>query len=148
MQLLSLSPAIPSNGHSVKLEKSSAHKGAGNTALVVDDNVFIRRILAAAFLSSGFETCAQAENGQEGIEVARQIEPDVITLDLSMPVMNGLEAASKLRKLFPKTPIILFTLYADSLSQKDAAKAGVDLVVLKTTPLSILIEKAIELMRN
>jgi DNA-binding NarL/FixJ family response regulator len=63
-----------------------------------------------------------------------------------MPVMNGLEAATKLREIFPKTPIILFTLYADSLSPKDAAKAGVDLVVLKTTPLPALIEKAIELM--
>ncbi len=132
----------------MKLEKSSTHKGAGNTALVVDDNSIIRKIIAAAFLSSGFETCAEAENGEEAIAIARRIKPDVITLDLSMPVMNGLQAASKLRKIFPKTPIILFTLYADSLSQKDAAKAGVDLVVLKTTPLSILIEKAIELMRN
>ena len=65
-----------------------------------------------------------------------------------MPVMNGLEAASELRKIFPKTPIILFTLYADSLSPKDAAKAGVDLVLLKTTSLSTLIEKAIALMEN
>lgn len=148
VQLIPLNSSVPLNGKSATLEKSSMQKDAGNTALVVDDNIFIRRILTAAFRSSGFETCGEAENGQEGIEVARQIKPDVITLDLSMPVMNGLEAASKLRKLFPKTPIILFTLYADSLSQKDAANAGVDLVVLKTTPLSTLIEKAVELMHN
>ena len=122
------------------------NRNMGNTALVVDDNTVVRKILAAAFLAGGFESCVEAENGQEGIEVAKRIHPDVITLDLSMPVMNGLEAASKLRKLFPKTPIILFTLYADSLSPKDAAKAGVDLVVLKTTPLSTLIEKAIGLI--
>jgi two-component system chemotaxis response regulator CheY len=148
VQLLPLNSPVPSNSHSVKLEKSATYRGSGNTALVVDDNIFIRRILAAAFLSSGFETCGEAENGQEGIEVAKQIKPDVITLDLSMPVMNGLQAASELRKLFPNTPIILFTLYADTLSQRDAAKAGVDLVILKTTPVSTLIEKAIELMHN
>lgn len=123
-------------------------RSAGITALVVDDNVVVRKILAAAFLAGGFQTCGEAENGKQGIEVAKQINPDVITLDLSMPVMNGLEAAAELRKLFPETPIILFTLYADSLSQKDAAKAGVNLVVLKTSPLSTLIDKAHELMRN
>jgi two-component system, chemotaxis family, chemotaxis protein CheY len=148
VQLLFLNSSAPLNGTSVKLGKRSTHEGAGSTALVVDDNAIIRKILADAFLSSGFETCGEAENGQEGIEVAKQINPDVITLDLSMPVMNGLEAASRLRKIFPKTPIILFTLYADSLSQRDAAKAGVDLVVLKTMPVSTLIEKAMELMGN
>lgn len=127
-------------------DKNPKKRGEGNKALVVDDNTLIRKILAAAFLAGGFETCGEAENGREGIEVAKRICPDVITLDLSMPVMNGLEAATKLREIFPKTPIILFTLYADSLSPKDAAKAGVDLVVLKTTPLPALIEKAIELM--
>lgn len=132
----------------MKPENSSTRRGAGNTALVVDDNTIIRKILAAAFLSSGFETCGEAENGQEAIEVAKRINPDVITLDLSMPVMNGLDAAAKLRKIFPKTPIILFTLYGDSLSQKDAARAGVDLVILKTIPVRTLIEKAKELIAN
>ena len=132
----------------MKLQKRSGRERDSTTALVVDDNTVVRKILASAFLSSGFETCGEAENGREAIEVAKRINPDVITLDLSMPVMNGLQAAAELRKIFPKTPIILFTLYADSLSEKDATKAGVDLVVLKTTPLSTLIEKAIELMHN
>ena len=127
-------------------DRQPKRRNLGITALVVDDNKVVRKIISAAFLGGGFETCGEAENGQEAIEVAKRIHPDVITLDLSMPVMNGLEAASKLRQIFPKTPIILFTLYADSLSARDAAKAGVDLVVLKTTPLSILLEKAFELM--
>jgi CheY-like chemotaxis protein len=67
-------------------------------------------------------------------------------LDFSMPVMNGLEAASKLRGIFPKTPIILFSLYADTLSAKDAFDAGVSLVLAKTAPLSTLIDKGHELM--
>ena len=146
VQFVPLNSSAPSNGRSVNRDKNPKQRGEGSTALVVDDNTVVRKILAAAFLAGGFETCGEAANGQEGIEIAKRVHPDVITLDLSMPVMNGLEAAAKLRQLFPKTPIILFTLYADSLSPKDAAKAGVDLVVLKTAPLSTLIEKAIELM--
>ena len=126
---------------------SEKHR-VGKTVLVVDDNARIRKLLAVAFLSDGFTTCVQAENGKEGIEAAKQIKPDVITLDFSMPGMNGLATASELRRLFPKTPIILFTLYADSLLRTDASKAGVSLVFLKTAPLLTLIDKAHELMEN
>jgi DNA-binding NarL/FixJ family response regulator len=89
---------------------------------------------------------AQAENGKEGIELAKQVTPDLITLDLAMPVMNGIQAAPVLRKLFPKTPIILFTLYADGLLKTEALRAGVSLVLSKTEPLDTLIERVHELM--
>ena len=70
----------------------------------------------------------------------------MITLDLSMPVMNGITAASELRRIFPATPIILFTLYGDSVSKAAASEAGVSLVLQKTVPLSELIDHAHELM--
>jgi two-component system chemotaxis response regulator CheY len=88
----------------VEIESAPKKRGAGKIVLVVDDKVTIRKTLAAAFLSDGFKTCAEAENGKEAIEVAKQIKPDVITLDLSMPVMNGLtrhrsyEKASRKRR--------------------------------------------------
>ncbi len=118
----------------------------GQTALVVDDNPRIRGMFAAAFLSNGFKICVEAENGKEGIEAARQIKPDVITLDYSMPVMGGLEAAPVLRKLFPKTPIILFTLNGGSLFMMNASKAGVNLVLPKNVPLPTLMHVAHELI--
>ena len=118
----------------------------GKIALVIDDNPAIRKKLTAAFLSNGFKTCAEAENGKKAIELASKITPDIIVLDLSMPVMNGLEAAPKLRKIFPDKPIILFTLYGDSLSKTEASKAGVSLVLSKTVPLATLVDKAHELM--
>jgi len=90
----------------VELERDPKKRGAGKSVLVVDDNAAIRKMLASAFLSNGFKTCGEAENGKEAVEAAKQINPDVITLDLSMPVMNGLTAASKLRRIFPTTPII------------------------------------------
>jgi CheY-like chemotaxis protein len=130
----------------VEIDIDPEKRGIGKTVLVVDDSPAIRKRLAAAFLSDGFKTCAEAKDGREAIELARQIVPDVITLDLSMPRMNGLEAASELRKIFPNTPIILFTLYGETLSNMDACKSAVSLVLSKTAPLSTLIEKAHELM--
>jgi CheY-like chemotaxis protein len=120
--------------------------GIGKTVLVVDDNAAIRKMLATAFLSDGFKTCIEAENGKEAIDVAKQNKPDIIVLDLSMPVMNGLQSAPELRKLLPQTPIILFSLYGESLSQTAASKSGISLVLEKTVPLSMLIEKAHQLI--
>jgi two-component system, chemotaxis family, chemotaxis protein CheY len=130
----------------VKIKSDPTKRGAGKTVLVVDDNAEIRKMLASAFLSDGFKTCGEAKNGKEAVEVAKQIKPDVITLDLSMPVMNGITAASELRKVFPATPIILFTLYGDSVSKAAASEAGVSRVLQKTVPLSQLIDDAHELM--
>ena len=132
----------------MKIINDTEKRGVGKAVLVVDDNARIRKLLAVAFLSDGFTTCVQAENGKEGIKAAKQIKPDIITLDFSLPVLNGLATASELRKLFPKTPIILFTKHADSLLRTDASKAGVSLVLLKTVPLPTLIQKAHELMEN
>jgi CheY-like chemotaxis protein len=121
-------------------------KRSGKTVLIVDDNAAIRKLIAGAFLSDGFETCGEADNGKQGIDVAKLVEPDLITLDLVMPVLNGLEAAPELRKLFPTIPIILFTLYNDGVLETEAAKAGINLVLAKSVPLSTLVEKAHELM--
>jgi DNA-binding NarL/FixJ family response regulator len=130
----------------MEIQPDSRKRGTGKTVLIVDDNAAIRKLLVTAFSLDGFEICGQAANGQEGIEIAKRIKPDVIILDLSMPVMNGLEAASELRKIFPKMPIILFTLYADSISRREATKAGVNLVLLKAVPPSVVIDEAHKLI--
>ena len=103
-------------------------------------------MLAAAFLSDGFKTCGEAENGTEALELAQRIKPDLITMDLSMPGINGLVTASALRKIFPKVPIILFTLYASKLLEIEAAKVGVTAVLSKTAPVNTLIDIAHELI--
>jgi len=99
-----------------------------------------------AFLSKGFATCIEADSGKEGIEQAQQIRPDVIILDFAMPGMNGLQAAVGLRRLRPATPIILFTLYGDGPISAEASKVGINLVVPKTTPPTMLLDKVHELM--
>lgn len=126
--------------------KSDPKKSVGKIVLVVDDNAAIRKMIAAAFLSDGFKTCVEAENGREGLEAAKRIQPDLITLDVSMPVMNGLEAAPRLRKLFPKTPIILFTMYGTKQLENEASRLGVSLVLTKDIPLATVVEEAHKLL--
>jgi CheY-like chemotaxis protein len=79
--------------------------------LLVDDNTGVRSLVRQLFESeSDFEISGEAENGREAVEKAENPRPDLITSDLSMPVMTGLDAAPLLRKLLPDTRIILFTV--------------------------------------
>ena len=130
----------------MKIKTDPTKRGIGKVVLIVDDSDIIRKIVADAFLSDGFKTCVEGENGREAIEAAKQFKPDVIILDLSMPVMNGLEAASELKQISPKTPIILFTLYGQEFINSQISQANVDLVLPKSTPLSALVKKAHELI--
>ena len=78
--------------------------------LVADDNPMIRKMLCQLFeAEEDYDICAEAENGREAIDLAVKHRPDLIILDMSMPVMNGMEAARELKKIMPDVPIILFT---------------------------------------
>lgn len=98
--------------------------------LVVDDNACVRKTLCELFTSAGYE-CVEEENGARGLERAEQAQPDVIVLDFSMPVMNGLEAAPLFKKKFPRTPIVMFTMFANESFARTAKEAGVDEVFSK-----------------
>ena len=92
------------------------------TILIVDDNAYVRQTICEAFKrESDFEVCGEAENGKGAIDKALALHPDLIVLDLSMPVMNGLDAARELKDRMPSVPIILFTLYVDSFVKEEAS---------------------------
>ena len=113
------------------------------SVLIADDQEVIRRMLCLLFASqSDFEVCGEAENGQETVEMAQLLHPDLIMLDLSMPVMNGIEAACTLKRSMPMTPIIVFSEFSDVLSENEARTTGVAALVSKTDGLSVLLEKA------
>jgi chemotaxis response regulator CheB len=74
------------------------------TVLIVDDSAEIRRSLRSWFEQRGdWRVCGEAENGAIAVERVKSLSPDVVILDLSMPVMNGLEAARKIGSIAPKT---------------------------------------------
>ena len=111
--------------------------------LVVDDNAAIRQALCHLFTAEAdFDVCGEAENGQEAIEKAQALHPDLIVMDLSMPVMNGIDAARTLKTLMPSVPVIIFSDYSDVFSEKEARSAGICALVSKSEPVSLLIGKA------
>ena len=113
------------------------------TILIADDNDILRRALCQAFTrESDFEVCGEARNGQDAIEKAQWLHPDLVILDLSMPVVNGLESARALKKLMPSVPIIMFTFYVDPFVEQAARSAGVNEVVSKSEHISVLMGKA------
>jgi DNA-binding NarL/FixJ family response regulator len=80
--------------------------------LVADDHEVMRLgIRNLLELQPGWSICAEANNGQEAVEKTLQFRPDVIIMDISMPVMNGLEAASLITREHPQIPVILFSLH-------------------------------------
>jgi two-component system response regulator ResD len=91
--------------------------------LIIDDHDVVRRVLRTSFEAAGF-TCGEAESGAEGIVRADQLRPDLIVLDLSMPVMNGLQTAPLLKEKLPPTPIIMFTMHATDQLCSDRNRNG------------------------
>jgi DNA-binding NarL/FixJ family response regulator len=84
------------------------------TILVADDNPLMRKMLCEIFeAEEDYDICAEASNGREAIDLALKHRPELIIIDLSMPVMNGLEASRELKRIMPTVPIILFSQYAD-----------------------------------
>jgi two-component system, NarL family, response regulator NreC len=115
--------------------------------LIVDDHAAMRHLLRTAFEGTpGWEVCGEAENGREAIEKTRELKPDLIVLDLSMPIMNGLEAAPALRRMLPTVPIILFTLYGNKFLEQEAFSAGVTAVVSKGDYFKTLVNQAQDLL--
>ncbi len=113
------------------------------SVLIADDHEVIRRMLCFVFASqSDFEVCGEAENGLEALEMAQVLRPDLIILDLSMPVMTGIEAACELKRLMPMTPIIVFSEFSEVFSEREARATGVAALVAKTDSLWMLLEKA------
>jgi DNA-binding NarL/FixJ family response regulator len=111
--------------------------------LVVDDNAVIRQALCHLFSSEAdFDVCGEAGNGQEAIEKAQALHPDLIVMDRSMPVMNGIDAACALKTLMPPVPVVMFSEYSDGFSDEESRSAGISALVLKSEHVSVLIGKA------
>jgi CheY-like chemotaxis protein len=103
------------------------------TILVADDNPLMRKMLCEIFeAEEDYDICAEATNGQEAIDLALKHRPELIILDLAMPVLGGLEASEELKRILPDVPIILFTQYADLGNALSYSGLQVDRIVSKT----------------
>jgi DNA-binding NarL/FixJ family response regulator len=101
--------------------------------LIVDDHTAIRRGVRSILQAfPEWEFCGEADNGQEAVRLAWALRPEVIIMDVSMPVMNGLEATRIIRDVLPDTKVLLLTLHASSELVRSAFRAGARGYVLKS----------------
>jgi DNA-binding NarL/FixJ family response regulator len=108
--------------------------------LLVDDSAVVRRSLRTYIeAQTDWEICGEAENGKRAVEMAQTLSPDVIVLDLTMPVMNGLDAARQIRKHSRSVYIVLFTMHASAQLAAEAQKVGVNEVLSKSAGASRLV---------
>jgi CheY-like chemotaxis protein len=103
--------------------------------LIVDDNVQLRRVIRVQLEAGGLQVCGEAVDGLDAIEKAPVLHPDLIVLDLSMPRMNGLEAARQLTQILPQVPILLYTMHAEVLRSGKKLPPGITAIVNKTESL-------------
>jgi DNA-binding NarL/FixJ family response regulator len=109
--------------------------------LIVDDSATVRTLIRE-FLENltGLEVCGEAADGVDAIEKARVLRPDLIILDLAMPGMNGVEAASVLKRMLPDTRILLFTMYDESVGKSLASASRIDVVLSKPNGMRQMVE--------
>jgi DNA-binding NarL/FixJ family response regulator len=119
--------------------------------LIVDDNNFLRQTLTEVFRQTltevfrrepNFDVCGEACNGHEAIRAAQLLHPDLIVLDLAMPVLNGLDAARMLKRLMPGTPLIMYSGIGDRYVEHQAKLMGIAALVAKAEPPTSLVDCA------
>jgi len=110
--------------------------------LIVEDEISVRHAVRT-FLEyqAHLEVCGEAGNGVEAMEKATALRPDLILLDLSMPIMNGVEVASLIRTRMPTTPVVVYTMFDDVLGKPLASTLGIAAIVSKSDGLTKLLAR-------
>ncbi|MFZ0521910.1 MAG: response regulator [Candidatus Acidiferrales bacterium] len=109
--------------------------------LVADDSDIVRRAVRSYLTDRDFEICGEAVDGEDAVEKARKLKPDLILLDVAMPRTNGIVVASVLKDMMPNVRIILFTMYSDAVARAFPRKSlPVDAVIAKAEGVTRLAE--------
>lgn len=105
--------------------------------MVVDDATDLRTIVVLTLRRDGrFTVVADVGNGRDGVAAVREHRPDVVLMDVAMPVMDGLAATREIAREFPDTAVVIFTGYGDDRVASEARAAGAADFVDKTVPLA------------
>jgi two-component system chemotaxis response regulator CheY len=99
--------------------------------LIADDSRSVRQAVHNYLAERNFHVCGEAVDGQDAIEKARELEPELVLLDLAMPRRNGIAAASVLKDMMPGVRIVLFTMYSEAVNKAFASLDNVDAMVDK-----------------
>jgi DNA-binding NarL/FixJ family response regulator len=93
--------------------------------LVADDHDATRKGVRTILSHDGIEVCGEASNGIEAVTNAVELRPDIVILDLTMPLMGGFEAARELRKVLPDIPVLIYSMHESDQLIKESRRVGV-----------------------
>lgn len=116
--------------------------------LLADDHMIVRQGIRALLERAGFEVAGEATNGVEAVKLAKSLNPDLIVLDLVMPVMNGIEAAQEIRNAGCTAPVILLTMRTEEHHVATALRGGIRGYVLKTQAAEDLLHAVRDVQRG
>ena len=99
--------------------------------LIVDDSPFIHKAISRALTNGDFEVCGIGFNGKEGAELYAKLKPDLVTMDITMPIMDGLDSARLIVKSDPAAKIIMLSAMGDEELMKSAKDIGIRVFLQK-----------------
>jgi DNA-binding NarL/FixJ family response regulator len=102
--------------------------------LVVDDHEMLRKALVDLLVQAGFEVVGEGADGADAVAMAKQLEPDVVLMDLRMPVLGGLDATRLIKDACPATQVVLLTAFESLALQQQAEEAGCFAYLVKGVP--------------
>jgi DNA-binding NarL/FixJ family response regulator len=102
--------------------------------LVVDDHEMLREALVDLLIQAGFEIAGEAADGADAVALAKQLEPDVVLMDLRMPVLGGLDATRLIKDACPAIQVVLLTAFESPALQQQAEEAGCFAYLVKGGP--------------
>lgn len=116
--------------------------------ILADDHEIVRQGLKTLLEQKGFEVVGEASNGQEGIRLCKELRPDIAVLDLTMPLVNGIDAAREILKDCPRIKVVLLTMHTEEHYVLHALQAGIAGYVVKTQAASDLVQALDEVSRG
>lgn len=116
--------------------------------LIADDHEVVRKGVCSILESRGWHVCAEAKNGEEAIKKAQQLHPDLIILDVTMPVCDGFSAASQIREILPDVPILMLSMHDGRSMVRAAQAAGAQGFVTKADVAGVLLKAVDALLQG
>lgn len=114
--------------------------------MAVDDSPITRKMIRKALEPEGFVFIGEAGNGRDAVNLYKNIKPDVITMDVTMPIMDGLDAAGAIKKINPAQRIIMLSAMGDNDIIADAKSRGINHFCTKPFKAAEMVEKVLDVM--
>jgi two-component system chemotaxis response regulator CheY len=129
------------------MKKQEKTERTAPTVMIVDDALFMRMMIRDILSKDGFEVVAEAENGIEAVEKYKETRPDIVTMDIVMPEMDGIEAVRQIMKIDPNARILMCSAMGQQPLVVEALEAGAkDFIIKPFQPSKVIeaVEKALK----